>query len=100
MFVELGLFYIYWLTGSLPYREHFTRVLAVTFFSFGKLTFGLALVTAPQIYAVGRPGAVPPKVGFGQGCWISCGLGEGCREGFLVLAKCVLHVFHGIHSSS
>lgn len=91
-------FYIYWPTGSLPYREYFTRVLAVTVFPFGKLTFGLALVTAPQIYAVGRSGAVPPKVGFGQDCWISCGLGEGCRDRFLVLPKCLLHVFHDIRS--
>lgn len=82
----------------MPYREYFTRVLAVTFFPFRKLTYGLDLVTAPQIYTVGGPGAVPPKVGFGQGCWISCGLGEGCRDRFLVLPKCVLHVLHDIHS--
>lgn len=37
--MELGLFYIYWLTGSLPYREYFTRVLAATFFSFWKPHF-------------------------------------------------------------
>lgn len=37
--MELGLFYIYWLTGSLPCREYFTRVLAVTFFSFWKAHF-------------------------------------------------------------
>lgn len=59
------------------------------FFPFGKLTFGLALVIAPQIYTVGRPGAVPPKVGSGQSCWINSGLGEGCRDRFLVLSKCV-----------
>lgn len=74
---------------------HKSTCLRWLFFFLERPLLGLALVTAPQIYTVGRPGSNATKGGLWAGLygqpWSDGGL-VGCSGWFLVLSKCVLHV--------
>ena len=76
---------------------HKSICLQWVFFFLERPLLGLALVTAPQIYVVGRPGSSATKGGLWEGLygqpWSEWGL-VGCSERFLVLSKCVLRVLH------